>query len=579
MTYDYIATVNNSGPEQLPSASDLLLQGAWRGTGGSSASLALYTSKDTPVARLGQDGVILGHLLDRNGALIADGRMSSVSGETYEVFQHLLTHWWGDYVAIQPSFTRGGFDVLSSPSCSSVLPCIYSFRDGQGFITSSATLATRLGLLRKRIDWDYIAQFLTFPFLKTERSPIIDVMELLPGMRARFTVDGVSTDVAWTPWDFVVPHHRYVDLSEAASCVRSAVSIAVRGLATTDKTILLELSGGLDSSIVGACLRNCTATVVCSTLVPPIRGADERIYAALIANALRTELRTVHLPVAAAGFSFKDHSDPIRPGVGPLQFAIDSLMEADAHATGVNSAFSGGGGDTVFCYLTTAAPAVDAFREQGLFAGLRTVHDLALLHNCSLRRALQLAIRKYLRPPRPPYRPDYTFLMPSGAQPTLMDHPWHLAPADALPGDRERIFELAGSQIYMDYLPRRSKRFFRMPLLSQPVMEACLRAPTWMWISGGQNRAVARAAFSDSLPGEILHRRSKGTFMNYLGVVYEQNKNSMLDFLLSGNLRSRGILDPAALERFVRTRQPPRDQTFSRILDLCRVENWTRQQE
>jgi asparagine synthase (glutamine-hydrolysing) len=117
-----------------------------------------------------------------------------------------------------------------------------------------------------------------------------------------------------------------------------------------------------------------------------------------------------------------------------------------------------------------------------------------------------------------------------------------------------------------------------MPLLSQPVMEACLAAPCWMWISGGRNRAVARDAFADLLPLDVLSRRSKGTFMSYLGAVYQKNKEQMRDFLLTGHLQAHGLLDADAVQSRIESRLPPRDESFTRIFELCMTENWVRHQ-
>jgi asparagine synthase (glutamine-hydrolysing) len=115
-----------------------------------------------------------------------------------------------------------------------------------------------------------------------------------------------------------------------------------------------------------------------------------------------------------------------------------------------------------------------------------------------------------------------------------------------------------------------------MPLLAQPVVEACLRVPSWMWIDGGRNRAIARDAFSEALPETILNRRSKGTFMNYTASVYRRSRQTIASFLLDGSLQAQGLLDRAALERYLA--QPPvaRDDTFMRLFDLCMIENWVR---
>src|SRR3546814_14784414 len=46
-------------------------------------------------------------------------------------------------------------------------------------------------------------------------------------------------------------------------------------------------------------------------------------------------------------------------------------------------------------------------------------------------------------------------------------------------------------------------------LLAQPIVETCLRIPTWDWCRGGINRAIAREAFSTALPARVIARRSK----------------------------------------------------------------------
>ena len=96
---------------------------------------------------------------------------------------------------------------------------------------------------------------------------------------------------------------------------------------------------------------------------------------------------------------------------------------------------------------------------------------------------------------------------------------------------------------------------------------------------GGRNRSIAREAFSDALPAEILNRKSKGNFTNYLGSFYRQNRQGIREFLLSGLLHDRRLLNSAALDRFLsRSDLPIRDQLFLEVLDLCMIENWLRHQ-
>ncbi len=433
-------------------------------------------------------------------------------------------------------------------------------------------------LYTKEIDWDFIRDNLIYPYLKTGRTGLVGLSELLPGCRLDIRGDGTTIEEAWSPWDFVAPRRRHRDRREAQADVRRAVASTVNRWAETDKSLLLELSGGLDSSIVAACLQDAHARVACCNLVTPVPGADERHYAMLMADVLRAELRIEMLGFENVHFDFPPPPHAVAPSTWFLQHASNELKEAIGRRLGVNSFFSGGGGDTVFCYTRSAAPAADAFRERGMIAGITAISDLAELHQCTVWKAGRLAVKKLLAPPRPPRKADRSFLAATPAQNMLVPHPWFAAPDGSLPGDRERIFNLAGTQVFRDGLARGTKWHLRMPLLSQPVVEACLKVPSWMWIAEGRNRAVARDAFADVLPPDILHRRSKGTFMNYSGAVYRQNKSRLREYLLTGQLEGQGLLDTDSLRQFFDRDLATRDDRFMRIFDLCAIENWIRHQ-
>lgn len=317
--------------------------------------------------------------------------------------------------------------------------------------------------------------------------------------------------------------------------------------------------------------------MTCYNLTTPVPGADERLYAKDMAAYLGVELQTEQLDLDMACSDVAPFPNSVSPRTGILQYAVSNAMENAARRYGASSAYMGSGGDTVFGLLTNAVPAADAISERGAVAGLSSIRDLSTLHQCTMWKAAKLTARKLMRPPKAPCEPDPTFLNPSNViEPEA--HPWFDAPTDALRGDRERIFDLASNQLFRDMVYRGKDCWIRMPLLSQPVMETCLKVPSWMSISGGHNRAAARAAFSDVLPPNILNRRSKGTFVGYLGAIFKRNKVQMQDALLTGALHNKHLLDSDALARFLDAELPPRDKSFTRVLYLFAVENWLRHQ-
>jgi len=579
MSYRYVALLSQGGSERDVASLDREAKLQEMGLRSTCVfdTIELFVSQETPVLEIPGGGVIIGHLFRRDGNPVVGRSEFPQFQDAAQTRKHLLDNFWGAYLLLQPTTDSAqGVTLLRDPS--GAFPCIYCLEQGVGFVTSDIALATSAHLYRKRIAWNHVAYGLMYPHMKSGRTGLAGIDELLPGCSLHIVGPKATTGLEWSPWTFAAADRRYKDLREAAGAVRQAVAMVVRAWANLGETILLELSGGIDSSIVGVCLKDTRAKVICVSLVTPTPGADERHYARLVADSLGIELNAEALRFEDAQFSFAPPSHPAMPRIGPLQYAIDEVIGAAGERRGATSYFSGSGGDTVFCYLGGAAPAADAFRECGWAAGMAAIRDLADLHQCTLWKAGRLTLRKLLRAPKAPYKADWSLLAKPAEADVGPDHPWFVAPKDALPGDRERIFDLAGNQVFVDNVPRGGKQWSRMPLLSQPVMEACLAAPSWMWISGGRNRAVARDAFSDLLPHDVLSRRSKGTFMSYLGVVYQRNKEQMRDFLLTGHLQAHGLLDADAVRSRIESRLPPRDESFARIFELCMTENWIRHQ-
>ncbi|MCD9027839.1 asparagine synthase C-terminal domain-containing protein [Luteimonas sp. BDR2-5] len=541
------------------------------------AAFTLYVSGDTPTIRLSGSGVIIGHLFSRSGAPITNEAEIPHHSDGARLRRLILENCWGAYLIIQPG-PDNSHDLEITRDPEGGMPCFHHVDADAGFLASDLELPTRMGLYRKRIDWESILHRLIYPDIKTSRTGLDRFEELLPGIRLTLRGSSASTHTEWSPWDFVGRGRRHDNSDVAAAAVRSATDTVVGAWAMTDRSALLELSGGLDSSIVGASLKGSAAHVVCCTMVTPVPGADERQYACQIADLLGATLDVQTLRFEYGLHDFDQHPQPASPRVGMLQHATDTIMELARRRHGAASFFSGGGGDTVFCYLTTAAPAADAFRVLGFQQGFRAIRNLAELHQCTLWRAGRLTVSKLVRPPESPYRAIHELINPANIECAPEKHPWLDAPDAALPGDRERIFALATTQVYRDSAPRGLRRHLRLPLLSQPVMEASLRTPSWMWISDSHNRAVARKAFADVLPTDVITRRSKGSFAGYVGALYARNRERIRDYLLDGHLQAHGILDARALRQSTDRDLAPRDCSYERVLELCMVENWVRHQ-
>jgi asparagine synthase (glutamine-hydrolysing) len=113
-------------------------------------------------------------------------------------------------------------------------------------------------------------------------------------------------------------------------------------------------------------------------------------------------------------------------------------------------------------------------------------------------------------------------------------------------------------------------------LLAQPIVETCLRIPTWDWCRGGINRAITREAFSTALPAPVIARRSKSGPESLTAEVFELGRPVLRDLLLGGALRDNRIIDAAAVEAALDDPAVTRGQLLYRLLELAEAETWTR---
>jgi len=114
------------------------------------------------------------------------------------------------------------------------------------------------------------------------------------------------------------------------------------------------------------------------------------------------------------------------------------------------------------------------------------------------------------------------------------------------------------------------------PLMSQPIIEHCLQIPTWMWFRDGLNRVIARDAFAEMLPSEIIQRRSKGTPDSFIVEIYEANRAKIRSLLTDGWLASQKIIDLPTVLTVLDDPRPAHGTAYRRIMTFADVEAWVR---
>jgi asparagine synthase (glutamine-hydrolysing) len=156
---------------------------------------------------------------------------------------------------------------------------------------------------------------------------------------------------------------------------------------------------------------------------------------------------------------------------------------------------------------------------------------------------------------------------------SALEHPWLPPPANALPGSAGQIGVLLAA-LSLVQSPSALGTPWRSILLAQPIVEACLSIPTWLWFERGRNRAVARHAFAPLLPASIAWRASKGAMDSFVVEIFEANRAKATAMVLDGHLGRSGLIDRDAAERTLRDQGPTRGIAYGRVMQFVDVEAW-----
>ncbi|MEO9133095.1 MAG: asparagine synthase-related protein [Sphingomonas sp.] len=514
-------------------------------------------------------GIILGYLFEQTSST----RVDTASDQLDALAEDLLRTHWGGYVALRTHHATP--EVLRDPS--GTLPCYHTAMDDVHIMTSIPRLFFDHGLKAAEIDWAMFAQSLVYRDIKAARTNLREVHEILPGMAGRLFPSGLETRCVWSPWSFITPAAGTATFEAAVDSVNRSVTTCLKAWGRCFNRPLVEVSGGLDSSIVAAgiaSISDATALTYAAIAGDP----DETPYAKAVADHLGIALEVVLPQVDLIDITTSYAADLPRPYARSFTQACDSAAAALAENRDADAFFSGGGGDNVFCYLRSLSPAVDRMKVEGIGRGLlSTISDLATLGETNIWNVAARTARRMLRQPRSRWQRDERFLDPAAIAPLPIPfgHPWTEVPPSALPGKVAHIYSLIHVQNHLEGHRRTRIAPLISPLLSQPIMEACLSVPSWLWCSGGINRAVARAAFASSLPRSIIARQSKGAFDSLTAQILSANRPAFRELLLGGLLVDQHLVDTCAIEATLALPMPD-GEAMVRLWALADAEAWAR---
>lgn len=532
-------------------------------------------------------GVIVGTMHDSDGAgpfrpleLFADEAGNADPAATS--CEVLLRSCWGSYVA----FLRrpdGEVDVFRDPT--GALPC-YRMRHQRvdlAFSWLEDVLQAAPDLPLPDLDWDRLAGILHSGDPGDRGTALRGVLRVVPGELAALGA-GREGRLLWHAAR-IAAQPLDIDAHEAADLLGATIRRCVGAVASSRRRLLLRLSGGLDSSILATCMARQTANaeVICVNHHSGGAHEDERAYARTMASLLQLPLVECERD---AGFDLRRVLDfartPVPDGyVGRMGAAAADAALAERHRA--TAMFTGGGGDQLFFAFRQWWPAADHLRHRGLSRDTpRAMLEGARLGEVSVWHALAQAAADRLR------RRDPWHACAPAARGALNARAWpdrlpvrHVHPALASPtglpiGKFMQVRALLHAPDPYDPQERERAPELLNPLLSQPVMELCLRLPTWVLAAGGISRGLVRRAFAAELPPEIVQRRSKGGIENHLDVVLRRNRAFAESLLLDGELVRHGLLDRTTLATMLADRPGRQATAAGEIHTLLGIEAWVR---
>lgn len=568
-----------------------------------------------PLANL--HGVVIGSLFRRTSEFSATPALTNFDeSETRRILnssgRHLVKKYWGSYVALLHDERCDSTSILRDPTAS--LPCYHTRWNGIQVIFSDLDDIKRNIAMRLSINWSHIAARLLRGEVLSRDCSLNEIEDLPGGELLTISRQTQTRTTLWHPAEFCVDNS-LEDEHKAATELRSTVVNAVRTLALGHSDIMVRLSGGLDSSIVASCfadqdsgprLRGINFYVAghdsgksTGPIVPGLNredrakvrrivgGADERQFARCVARKFGFPLTEFERRVDDYDIR-KMWNTPVapRPSTYMLMLDVDQTEISYAARHNVTACFTGEAGDTVFYNTLRAIGAIDYAYSHPLNPHVfRHIQITAALSGESIARISAKVLKYgYLRAIRP-------LLTDLNSHPHLIadeiaenvpterfNHPWIDSTPPLCPGKREHVVGVALSVPNYQHVYHADRIAVSVhPLASQPVVETCLRIPTYVLLADGISRGLARRAFRDVLPPEVVRRTVKGYAIPFWQRIVRQNMPFIRECLLDGILTRNGVLDRGKLEDYLIDDQPFLTVQAPQILEYLGSEAWLAQ--
>jgi asparagine synthase (glutamine-hydrolysing) len=536
---------------------------------------SLWINQETPVREYGPEAIVVGTCLRRQ-SVAADASPYEPAGNAPSAWGRafMATHW-GAYLLVIFDSTNRQWCVCADPS--GLLPVFRRITESHMVLATEPGLLERMSGRKLVVSWSAVRRHLLAPDLRQRQTCFEEVDELSPGVLYHPGATRLDGDTIWNVADHL-PDRHVLSFAEAREDLRQAATEVFSGWIRFYGTPAVAVSGGVDSSLICSALAASELPFGCITLATNDRTGDEREFARSLASHHGVPLvERVYNTSSFDPFASASRGLP-RPSRRAFLHVVDTMLAQCLPELDTSVVFDGNGGDNLFCFLHSAAPVADRIRNEGIGKGsLSTLLDMCRLTQCDLSTMTVGTLQKLWRIGNLDAAPlDERLLTPPDDAPGTIEPlvKWLGVDPGTHRGKHDHLFLIMKAQHHIHGVTNRSARF--SPLMSQPLIETCLRIPTWLWPTGGVNRALARAAFADRLPPGILQRTTKAGPDSFIRNAFRTHYRQLRELLVGGLLAENGVVDTAGIERaFVTSSEGDGDMIY-RLLDLVEAENWSR---
>ncbi|MEM9617057.1 MAG: asparagine synthase-related protein [Pseudomonadota bacterium] len=536
-----------------------------------------------------EGGVVLGRLFHNNYASQSEDLDAVESRSCLKTRgQHLIDKYWGRYVAFLHDRSSGTNYIMRDPS--GAFPCFHTPFRGVEIYFSDMQDAANFPFLPFTVNWEYLKTNIMLPQFQKTHTGLNEVGEVLPAECVEITPFERKSRFVWDPTE-ISQTDVVEDPAEAAALLHSTVKNTIGALAGCYDSVVHNL-GGLDSSIVLACLANAPKRpeITAINFYTKSPRGEERFYSRQVAEKFGVPLVESELDYRKADLSKIFESNKL---ANPLGFfdciGLTGDVLALAKEKNAQALFYGTGGDNVFFKLDRNLGALDYLRSHGFSKDmLRVAMEASRYGRKSLARTLRDILREQVAPAPcfeyvhkemfarfkiPLVNPEF---VGTGTQKQFL-HPLLIPEENNLKGKYLHILICAFFSMdyydhwHTDYHAERIHAYF-----TQPVVETCLRIPIWVMTYGGVERGLARKAFQHNLPQDIVKRFSKSTPGEYYRDIYKHNTDFLRDILLDGVMVREKILSRKKIEEALGNENYFLQVLPHRILGYLATEVWLR---